>query len=45
MAKKTIGDIAISATRLLIRVNLNVAFREDGSVAGDRRLRGAFRVF
>jgi len=41
MAKKTIRDLQISGKRLLVRVDFNVALREDGRLAHDRRIRAA----
>jgi len=38
MHKKTIQDIDISSKRLLIRVDFNVPFHQDGSIADDTRI-------
>ncbi|HWO72220.1 MAG TPA: phosphoglycerate kinase [Dehalococcoidia bacterium] len=41
MAKKSVRDIDVSGKRVLVRVDFNVPFDRNGSIADDSRIRGA----
>lgn len=41
MSRKTLRDIEIAERRLLVRVDFNVPLREQGGIAGDRRIRAS----